>query len=90
MTVLLILESTVVVLLTVMGYAILARSLLSLFASEESKVYMFCYAVTEPVVAPVRTLLGKIPALEDSPIDFSFMATYLLLVICRVVLLSVS
>ena len=90
MTVLQILETSVLALLSAMGYVILARCIMSLFASEESKIYMFCCAVTEPVVAPVRALLGRIPLLENSPIDFSFMATYLLLTICRLILLSVS
>lgn len=59
------------------------RALLGFFAEEDSKLLVFSSIVTEPVVAPVRTLLSKIPALEDSPIDFSFMATYLILIIVR-------
>ena len=90
MTFLDIFETTVLVFLNLLGYAILARVICSLFASEESKFYQFCYVLTEPFVAPVRNLLGRIPAMADSPIDFSYMATYLLLTICRVILLSVS
>lgn len=90
MTILTILETSVIVLLNVLGYAILARCICSFIASEESKFYMLCYAVTEPIVAPVRNLLGRIPAMADSPIDFSYMVSYLLLTICRVFLLSVS
>ncbi|MBP5231160.1 MAG: YggT family protein [Clostridia bacterium] len=84
------LELSVLILIEVMGYLILARVIMSMLASEESRIYLFCCAVTEPVVAPVRALLFKIPAMENSPIDFSFMATYLLLTICRFILLSVS
>lgn len=90
MTILAVLETTVLVFINLIGYAILARCICSLFASEESRFYQFCYALTEPVVGPVRNLLGRIPAMADSPIDFSYMATYLLLTICRVILLSVS
>jgi uncharacterized protein YggT (Ycf19 family) len=62
---------------------LLARVLLNFFADEESKVLSFCYAITEPVVSPVRGLLSHIPVLADSPIDFSFMATCLLITIVQ-------
>lgn len=83
-----ILEVAVLAMLELLGYALLLRAILGLFASEESRVLGFCYAVTEPFVSPVRNLLSLIPALEDFPIDLSFMATYLILTICRIVLLS--
>jgi uncharacterized protein YggT (Ycf19 family) len=47
-----------------------------------------CYAVSEPVVAPVRNMLDRVPGIRDMGIDFSFMATYLLLEIVRLLLLS--
>ena len=62
---------------------LLVRVLLSFFADEESKVLSFCYAITEPVVSPVRGLLSHVPVLADSPIDFSFMATCLLITIVQ-------
>lgn len=83
------LEMAVLLFLELMGYVIVLRSLLSLFASEDSKVLEFCYAVSEPVIAPVRLLLNRIPALEDSMIDFSSVAAFLLLTIIRIFLLSV-
>ena len=84
-----VLELSVLLFLEVMGYVIVLRSLLSLLASEESKVLAFCYAVSEPVIAPVRNLLNRIPALEDSIIDFSSVVTFLFLSIIRIFLLSV-
>jgi len=64
---------------------LLARALWGFFADEdgESRFYLFCYAITEPVVLPVRSLLARIPILEESPIDFSFMATCLIISIVQ-------
>lgn len=84
-----VLELSVLLFLEVMGYVIVLRSLLSLLASEESKMLEFCYAVSEPVIAPVRSLLNRIPALEGSIIDFSSVVTFLFLSIIRIFLLSV-
>lgn len=70
-------------LISVITALILARLLLGLFVDEESPVYSFCYMATEPVVSPVRNLLGRIPALADSPIDFSYVATSLILFIIQ-------
>ena len=84
-----ILELSVLLFLEVMGYVIVLRSLLSLLASEESKMLEFCYAVSEPLIAPVRSLLDRIPALDGSIIDFSSVVTFLFLSIIRVFLLSV-
>ena len=58
------------------------------FGSEESRLMVVCYAVSEPVVAPVRNMLDRVPGIRDMGIDFSFMATYLLLEIVRLLLLS--
>lgn len=84
-----VLELAVLLFLEVMGYVIVIRSLLSWFASEDSKVLAFCYTVSEPVIAPVRSLLNRIPALEESIIDFSPVVAFLFLTIIRIFLLSV-
>ncbi len=62
---------------------LLVRVILGFFTDEESQAYSFCYAITEPVVSPVRGLLSHVPALAESPIDFSFMATCLLVSIVQ-------
>ena len=63
-----------------------ARVLLSFFFDEEMPLNVFCCVVTEPVVYPVRVLLSHIPALEDFPIDVSFMATYFILMLVQAAL----
>lgn len=78
-----IVSQTVYHFLGAMTWLLLARALLGLFADEESPAYVFCCVVTEPVVAPVRGLLSHISAIEDSPIDFSFMATCMLIILVQ-------
>ncbi len=66
--------------LSLFVFLLLARVLWGFFSEEEeSRVYFFLYAITEPVVSPVRNLLARIPFFQESPIDFSFMATCLLI-----------
>ncbi|MBE6682631.1 MAG: YggT family protein [Ruminococcaceae bacterium] len=81
-----ILATTVTFFLDALMFLLLGRVLLSFFADEESPLLNFCSAVTEPVVAPMRGLLSRIPALEDSPIDFSFAATSLVILIVQIAL----
>jgi len=85
-----IITSTVAGFVTALSYLILARVLIQLFSSDESKAYEFCFAVTEPVVSPVRNALSKIDALSESPLDFSYIATFMLLSITRLMLPSVA
>ncbi len=59
------------------------RALAGFFADEDSKILAFSSIVTEPVVAPVRSLLSKFSFFEDSPIDFSLMASYLVLILIQ-------
>ena len=58
----------------------MARALLPIFVNvEENKLYAFTIVVTEPFVIPVRLLLYKLNIGQESPIDWSFFATYLIL-----------
>lgn len=81
-----ILTRSVHLFITAMMFFLLARVLLSFFFDEESPLNIFCCVVTEPVVYPVRVLLSRIPALEDFPIDVSFMATSLILMLVQAAL----
>ena len=58
----------------------LLRMILSFFVDqEESRLYAFTAYATEPFIAPVRFLLAKFNILQDSPIDWSFSITYLII-----------
>ncbi len=85
-----IIQMSVMLFMDVISYAMLIRAVLSIFGSEESKLLVVCFAISEPVVAPVRLLMDHIPGIRDVGIDFSFMGTYLLLIIARIFLLSVA
>ena len=63
---------------------LIARALISWFPIDRGNpIVAFLYGVTEPVLAPVRKLLFKIPALQSIPIDFSIIVVFMLLSILR-------
>lgn len=78
-----ILMSSVQAFISALMFLLFLRTIIGFFSEEETGFYVFCCVVTEPVVHPVRLLLARIPGLEDSPIDFSFMATYLVLLLVQ-------
>lgn len=56
------------------------RAILSWFPINRSGVLnQFLEYTTEPILAPIRSLLYRIPALRTFPIDFSFIAAFLLI-----------
>ena len=74
-----VIKSFVLIFLSVIQFAMLLRAILSWFVMGGGKFTNFLYAVTEPFIAPVRALFEKMSWLQNSPIDFSFMVTYLLI-----------
>ena len=74
-----VIKSFVLIFLSVIQLAMLLRAILSWFVMGGGKFTNFLYAVTEPFIAPVRALFEKMNWLQNSPIDFSFMVTYLLI-----------
>ena len=67
-------------LLTLLEYAMLFRAILSWFPGMHNSTFnMMLYSVTEPLIAPVRDLLGNIRALQGFPLDLSFLAAYMVL-----------
>lgn len=53
---------------------------------EDSNIANFLYAMTEPVIYPVRMLLERIKVTSDLPIDISFIVSFLLLSIIQMLL----
>lgn len=74
-----VIKSFVLIFLSVVQFAMLLRAILSWFVMEGGTFTNFLYAITEPFIVPVRTLFEKMNWLQNSPIDFSFMVTYLLI-----------
>ncbi len=65
----------------------LGRAVMSWFQiDEESPLFAFAYAVTEPVIAPIRALLERFEFVASSPIDISFFVAFLLLSVLQILL----
>ena len=77
-------------LIVALEFAMFLRALLSWFMpGNDNAVTEFLYTVTEPVIMPVRTVLERFEAIRNLPIDISFFATYLLLILVQYLLPSV-
>lgn len=76
---LVILRNTVRVFLAAIELAMFVRAILSWFFAEDSRLGNFLYAVTEPVIIPVRALFDKLGWFQNLPIDVSFFVTFLLI-----------
>ena len=62
----------------VLQYAIIARALLSWFLRPENRFYRVLFMMTEPIVAPFRTLLNRF-AKRPMMMDFSTILAYIAL-----------
>ena len=75
-----VLTATVRYLITAVQLLMFARAILSwLPVEEDSPIVNFLYAVTEPVIAPVRAVIERFGWFEGMPIDMSFFITFILL-----------
>ena len=74
-----IVSTVVVTLLSVIQLAMLVRAILSWFPMDENRFTDFLYGITEPIIYPVRTLFARMNWFQQSPLDMSFMITFLLL-----------
>lgn len=81
-----IMRSTVQLIILILQIAMCARALLSWLPMRENKFSDFLYAVTEPVVYPVRLLFEKMNWFQNLPIDISFIVAYLLLSFLSIIL----
>ena len=73
-----IISAVVVIFLGAIQTAMFLRAILSWFPIE-NKFIDFLHVVTEPIIYPVRRLFERMNWFQNSPIDFSFMATWILL-----------
>ena len=74
-------------LLSAVSLCMLVRMILSFFpAFQESRVAIFVTIVTEPFIIPVRALLYRFGIGQNSPIDWSFSLTYILIYIVQLFL----
>ena len=88
------LANIVSIICRVLIYALLARSILSwiVYAGNQRNhtlmnIYNFIGLITEPLVTPVRKLMSRM--MNTGPMDFAPLATMILLVIIRNILVFV-
>ena len=72
-------RGVVILLLYAIEFAMLCRAVLSWIPMDPNKFTDFIYAVTEPIIYPVRVLFHKLNWFQSMPIDMSFFVTFLLL-----------
>ena len=77
----------ILIFLDVISFAFLARALSSLFdPMGESRISAFLYALTEPIIMPVRILCERMNWFQGIPIDVPFSLTLLLLLLAQILL----
>ena len=81
MLLLILLKNVVYVALSALQFAMLARAILSWFPDIGGKLVDVLYAITEPLIYPIRRLFERMGWFQGSPIDISFSVTFLLITI---------
>jgi len=67
--------------------SMLVRAVVSWFpGGEDSTVGLVAYAITEPIVTPVRRIIERFESVRNFPIDMSFFVTFLLVTMIAAVL----
>ncbi len=74
-------------LLGLIELAMFLRAILSWFIMDDDNRFMaFLFIVTEPFVLPIRLLLSRIKAIDESPLDISFFVAFLVITVLNSVL----
>lgn len=80
-------KNFILIFLDVVSFAFLARAILSLFdPTGEFRLSAFLYALTEPIIIPVRILCERMNWFQGIPIDVPFSLTLLLLLLAQILL----
>ncbi len=67
-------------------FGMLLRAILSYFLDESCALMSFLALVTEPFIAPVRSIIDRFDLFGGSPIDVSFFLTCALIALVRMIL----
>ena len=70
---------TLSLIISILNVAMFVRAILSWFPIGESKLSQVLYALTEPVIYPVRRIFEALNIGVGLPIDIPFFVTFLLL-----------
>lgn len=86
-TVLFILAKSVQLLLGLVSIAMLIRAIMPFFFEvEDNKLFILACFISEPLIAPVRLVMVKLNIGQNSPIDWAFFVTYLIIGILESIL----
>lgn len=78
---------TVRYIIAAIQFMMMGRAIISWFPiDEDNPIVTFLYAVTEPIIIPVRSLLEHFGWFQGLPIDMSFFITFILLSIIEMFL----
>ena len=74
-----VLRGTAYLLIYLLHTAMFIRAIMSWFPMAEGKFSDFLFALTEPVIYPVRVVFDKLGIGSSLPLDIPFFVTFLLL-----------
>ncbi len=73
--------------LEVVSFAMVVKMLMPIFIDVDgNRIYGLANVITEPFVAPVRTILAKLDIGQNSPIDWGFFAAYFIIWFIQIIL----
>lgn len=71
---------TVSLVIDVVWVTMIVQVVLQFFVDPtESRIYLLACFITEPFIAPVRYIMARLNILQDTPIDWAFFVTSVLL-----------
>lgn len=83
---LVLLQNTVHAILFIVQLAMLLRAILSWFIMDSNRFTDLLFTITEPFIYPVKKLFERMNWFQNSPIDISFMVSYLIISIVLIML----
>ena len=87
MWLIMLLRSFIAAAVRIYEFLLVARAIVSWISQDLSNpVVNFLYTVTEPMLAPVRSLMFKLPFFANCPIDFSMLVVFMILEVIQTVL----
>ena len=79
-----ILAKSISITLGIVSFAMLARVILQFFVDPfESRIFALALLITEPFIVPIRALMVKFNIGQNTPIDWAFSITYILIWMLR-------
>ena len=85
-----ILQRFILAVLRIYELLFIVRAILSWIPPAQGSGFSyFLHSVTEPILAPIRAVLFKIPFFARLPIDMSLLVAYLLIDVLRAVVLYI-